>query len=355
MTGDRDTQGSNEPTREANSSRPSTGEAAVRAWFDRLVGELGNHSDRLNAINVFPVADGDTGSNLYRTARVLQQSLREVPPERGGTADLGLLLAGPSRAALEHAQGNSGTLFAVAVSGFAEALAGCHNLTGELVARGLDVARVRAWSALSEPVDGTLLTALSEAASAARLRSRQAEPQEAGRTVLAEVLRAALGASAEAVSRTQHQLGSLAQAAVVDAGAVGMHLVWECLACSVTGNEVDESFYDSLPGYSVEAPDVTGGEEQSVGVEVMCTAVLSPLAAATLRAELDALGDSVLMSPLPREEAEQEGAEQEGAEDYLWRIHVHVAQAEQALAAVRSQGEPREVTVTSLGHDSSAR
>jgi dihydroxyacetone kinase-like predicted kinase len=328
------------------SDRPKTGETAIRHWLDLAVSELGNHSDRLNAINVFPVADGDTGSNLYRTAHAIQSALRQVPASRGGTADLGQVLGHAARAGLERAQGNSGTLLAVALCGLAEGLEGFTNLTGPVLARALDVARVRAWAALSEPVEGTLLSTLSVAAQAAAGSAAAASPEDPARSVLTSVFRAALEASGEAVSQTRHQLESVQQAKVVDAGAVGMHLVLECLLCAVTGVQPDEEFYDSLPGYAVDAPDISEQSPQTSGVEVMCTVALSPLSAATLRAELDSVGDSVLMTPLPKDETAGVGAE-----EFVWRVHVHVPDEAVALEKVRAQGEPHGVAVTSLSHE----
>ncbi|MGO3153244.1 MAG: DAK2 domain-containing protein [Galactobacter sp.] len=330
-------------------SRPSTGEAALRGWLDLAVSALGNHSDRLNAINVFPVADGDTGSNLYRTARSIQQALRDVPAVRGGTADLGHVLGAAARTGLESAQGNSGTLLAVALCGFAEGLEGVTNLTGPVVARAIDVARVRAWSALSEPVEGTLLSTLSLAARAAGGSASMCTPDEPARQVLSKVFTAMLTASAEGVSQTRHQLASVQEARVVDAGAVGMHLVLESLVCAVMGTPLDEDFYDALPGYAVDAPDISEAAEQAEGVEVMCTVSMEPLAAATLRAELDSVGDSVLMTPLPR--TESTAGEDHAGSEFVWRVHVHVPDAEVALNAVRSQGEPTAISITSLSHD----
>ena len=75
---------------------------ALRRWLSKAEVVLGNHSDRLNAINIFPVADGDTGTNLYLTIRAAAQSASENP-----TSDVGELLAGAGQAAMEEARGNS--------------------------------------------------------------------------------------------------------------------------------------------------------------------------------------------------------------------------------------------------------
>nr|WP_315973683.1 DAK2 domain-containing protein [Glutamicibacter sp. M10] len=78
---------------------------AIHVWLARSVKSLGNHSDRLNAINVFPVADGDTGSNLYLTARAGHDAVSELKSD-----DIGGFLEVAARASMESARGNSGTL-----------------------------------------------------------------------------------------------------------------------------------------------------------------------------------------------------------------------------------------------------
>ncbi|RII41754.1 DAK2 domain-containing protein [Galactobacter valiniphilus] len=312
--------------------RHRTGYAAVRSWLSTAVQELANHSDRLNAINVFPVADGDTGSNLYRTARA---ALDEVEA-RPDAEDLGALLGVAGRAGLEGAHGNSGTLLAVMLVGMGEALRGERNLTAANLAEALETARVRAWSALSEPVPGTMLSVLEAAALTARSVLLHAG-EEQGRALLAHSLEAVRAACLQAVRDTSTQLDALSRAHVVDAGAVGLCLVLDALDCAVTARVFTDDDYEPLQGYGIGAPDVTRSAAQEEGVEVMCTVTATPLQAATLRAGLDAVGTSVLMSPVsPVGEA------------FRWRVHVHVAQAELALDAVARVGPADEVAVTSL-------
>jgi uncharacterized protein len=312
--------------------RHRTGYPAVRQWLCLAVRELANHSDRLNAINVFPVADGDTGSNLYRTARA---ALDEVEA-RPDAEDLGALLGVAGRAGLEGAHGNSGTLLAVMLVGMGEALRGERNLTAPALASALETARVRAWSALSEPVPGTLLSVL-EAAAVATARVVAQAGQEQGRALLAHALDAMRAACFEAVRETKTQLDALARADVVDAGAVGLTLVLDALDCAVTGRVFADDDYEPLQGYGIAAPDVTQEATQDEGVEVMCTVTATPLQAATLRAGLDAVGTSVLMSPVSPV-----------ADAFRWRVHVHVERAELALEAVAAVGRAEEVSVTSL-------
>lgn len=314
-------------------NRLSTGYPAVLEWLRIAVRELANHSDRLNAINVFPVADGDTGSNLYRTARAALDEVEARPEAK----DLGALLTVAGRAGLEGAHGNSGTLFAVILAGMGEALDGVRNLTGECLAKALDAARVRAWSALSEPVPGTMLSVLEDAALAAQSAVQGAGPEEQGRALLGKVIDTALEASYAAVRATEGQLDRLAIAQVVDAGAVGLHIVLDALSCAVNGRSFSDDPYAPLDGYGIDDAPVLDAVEANTGVEVMCTVTASPLQAATLRAALDSIGDSVLMSPVSPV-----------GEDFRWRVHVHVPDAELALGEVRRVGSPQDVAVTSL-------
>jgi dihydroxyacetone kinase-like predicted kinase len=303
---------------------------ALRRWLVRAAESLGNHSDRLNAINIFPVADGDTGTNLYLTVRAAADAAAE-----GNGQDLGELLAGSGRSAMEDAYGNSGTLFAVFLAALAEPLHGAARLTAPLLAAGLERAEVRCWSALSEPVAGTMLSVLE----AASRSSADAEPVLHGdesNVGLGTTLDVVIEAALKAVVRTEDQLGALKEAQVVDAGAVGLLLVLDALRASVMGTELRPDLLDGLHGYNVQDPHIHQGR-QDEGVEVMCTVNLSPLDAASLRSQLDALGDSVIMSAV----SEVPGG-------YRWRVHVHLPEAEPALEAIRSVGEPDHISVTAL-------
>lgn len=313
--------------------RLSTGYPAVLEWLRIAVRELANHSDRLNAINVFPVADGDTGSNLYRTARAALDEVEARPEAK----DLGALLSVAGRAGLEGAHGNSGTLLAVVLAGMGESLQDVRNLTGESLARALDAGRVRAWSALSEPVPGTMLSVVEAASTAARDAVDTAAPEEQGRALLGKVIDAALAASYEAVRATEAQLDRLTQAHVVDAGAVGLHIVLDALSCAVNARTFSDAPYEPLDGYSIDDLPVLDAVESNTGVEVMCSVTASPLDAALLRAALDSVGDSVLMSPVSPV-----------GESFRWRVHVHVQDAELALQEVARVGSPEDVSITSL-------
>lgn len=309
----------------------------MRRWLADAETVLANHSDRLNAINIFPVADGDTGTNLYHTVCAASAAAAGAPGN-----DVGTLLAAAGQAAMEDAWGNSGTLFAVFLDAFAASLAGHQRLSAPLLARALHRAQIRAWSALSEPVGGTMLSVLEAAAEGAASVSGR-EVHEDSNVALAAALDAAVEAALGAVVATETQLGVLTKAHVVDAGGVGLLLVIAALRTAVLGEGIPEDTLETLHGFRVQDPHIHGDQPETQGVEIMFTITLSPLDAADLRRRLDEVGDSVIMSPV--------GAFDDVAGACRWRVHVHVMDPDSTLALIRTVGEPERVAVTELRSD----
>jgi dihydroxyacetone kinase-like predicted kinase len=309
----------------------------MRRWLADAETVLANHRDRLNAINIFPVADGDTGTNLYHTVRAAAQAATETP-----ATDLGELLGAAGQAAMEEAWGNSGTLFAVFLDAFAASLKGHVRLSAPLLAAALHRAQIRAWSALSEPVSGTMLSVLEAAAEGAASTEASAAGADSNQA-LAAALDAVIESALGAVVDTEAQLGVLATARVVDAGGVGLLLVLAALRSAVLGEGLSEDSLEALHGFRVQDPHIHADQPEAVGVELMCTVSLSPLDAAGLRQRLDEIGDSVIMSPV--------GAFDDESGVCRWRVHVHVADPDAALTLIRSVGEPERVAFTELHAD----
>src|SRR5699024_7917634 len=132
-------------------------------WLKLAESALGNNSDRLNAINIFPVPDGDTGSNLYHTVAAATRALENVDED----ACVGAALNVAASAALDHAQGNSGTLIPVMLNALAEPLAQAPRMTAPLLSSALQRASAAAWAALSDPQEGPMLTILDTVAATA--------------------------------------------------------------------------------------------------------------------------------------------------------------------------------------------
>ena len=311
---------------------------AMKRWLGKAETALGNHSDRLNAINIFPVADGDTGTNLYLTVRAAARSL-VLTDDQPAPVDVGEVLATAGQAAMEEARGNSGTLLSVFLCAAAEPLAGHTRVTSTLLSAALNRAQIRAWSALSDPVPGTMLSVM-EAAARAVAAVDAAQDGDDSNHALGLALDAAVEGALAAVIHTEEQLDALQSAHVVDAGGVGMLLILDCLRSAVLGEELQNELLDGLHGYDVSDPHIHAAMPVDDGVEVMCTISLSPLNAATLRQRLDEIGESVIMS--------QVGSGADPAGNYRWRVHVHVPQPDQAVALIRSLGEPSQISISEL-------
>ena len=186
------------------------------------------HLARINDLNVYPVPDGDTGTNMLLT---LESTLHETAgktyrsPEEASKA--------VARAALMGARGNSGVILSQMIRGACEALAGRTFLDAEAFVAGLEGARSRAYSTVREPVEGTMLTVIKDAALAAK------ETVEAGDVDLPLVVEAARRAAHDAVRRTPELLPVLRDAGVVDAGGLGVAVVLDGLYACVTGQGIE--------------------------------------------------------------------------------------------------------------------
>src|SRR5215213_1444033 len=193
---------------------------------------------RINDLNVYPVPDGDTGTNMLLT---LESTLNETE---------GKTYAGPeeaskavARAALMGARGNSGVILSQMIRGASEVLANRSSLDAETFAAGLEGARERAYSSVREPVEGTMLTVIKDAAVAAR------EKVEGGETDLIAVVVEARRAAHASVRRTPELLPVLREAGVVDAGGLGVAVVLDGVHACVTGEEIEvpEAGEDDVP------------------------------------------------------------------------------------------------------------
>ncbi|WP_345945196.1 DAK2 domain-containing protein, partial [Streptomyces albus] len=173
--------------------------AAVRRWCALGRESLRAHRARMDAINVFPVADGDTGTNLCLT---FEAAAEAAPPPHADTAAQDALRA-MARAALLGARGNSGTILAEYLRGMAEGLAAGPEPEAALPAALLGAAEA-AYAAVAHPVEGTMLTVATAAADAARAGDDPA------------------AAAQRALAATPGQLDALSRAGVVDAGALGL-------------------------------------------------------------------------------------------------------------------------------------
>lgn len=212
--------------------------AVVQAWVAEAVRTLGEARARIDSANVFPVADADTGTNLFLTVTQGARAVSEVPD--GAPVDA--LLLALARGALIGARGNSGVILSEFLRGFAGATTLADEPVGALrVATRFEAAARSSYAAVAVPVPGTILTAADGAAVAARTAA------DAGADLVGVVLAARTGAH-EAMLRSPHELDVLSRAGVLDAGAYGLVLVLDAL-CRALG--VEPGPVDGTDGLSV--------------------------------------------------------------------------------------------------------
>ena len=182
---------------------------------------------RINALNVYPVPDGDTGTNMLLT---LESILEEASGEIYDTPQAATRVV--ARAALMGARGNSGVILSQMIRGGCEALAGRDSLSAEAFAAALEGARERAYSSVGEPVEGTMLTVIKDAARAARGALEGGD--------LPDVIRASALEAHASVRRTPELLAVLREAGVVDAGGLGVAVILDGFYARATGQEIEE-------------------------------------------------------------------------------------------------------------------
>ena len=180
--------------------------AAYRALFEAGARCVEVYADAINALNVFPVPDGDTGINMVLTLRAA------VSGAEGAEDGVAAVSKAISRAALYGARGNSGVIMSQFLKGAAVGLEDCEECDGEALARSLASAADAGYQAVGKPVEGTMLTVMRAAAEGAA--QANASP--------AQALRAAYEAAEVALAKTPEQLPVLAEAGVVDAGGQGV-------------------------------------------------------------------------------------------------------------------------------------
>jgi DAK2 domain fusion protein YloV len=244
----------------------------VRRLADAALASLEANRERIDDLNVFPVPDGDTGTNLTMTVRALVEAL-----DATSAASRESLARDVSRGALMGARGNSGVIFSQIVRGAADVLA--HD---DDVPRALRAASDAAYGAVRKPVEGTMLSVIRELAEEAEAHAGESPP---------ELFAALVRRGEEAVARTPEQLQVLRDAGVVDAGGAGLLELVRGLTAAVRGEPLPEP-PPPTEGIGLEAI------HQELSKYRYCTVFLIEgvsLDREALEAELEQLGDSLLV------------------------------------------------------------
>ena len=298
----------------------------------------------IDALNVFPVPDGDTGTNLYLTLDSAIDAARtaisrDIPAGSVTIPALQVMCREMSRAMLLTARGNSGVILSQLFRGVAEHVAalGVESLDGAGLAGALGQADRLAWRAVTEPKEGTILS-VSRATATAVADAVTGDPQ----IRLADILDIAVTAATTALTLTPSQLPALARAGVVDAGGAGYLLLMEALARVVHGQppQPDDDPLRRHLGWSRPVlpakPHDRDADDEGAGpaYEVMYLLTDSDEdRVAAMRTRLSGLGDSLLVV---------------GA-DGTWNVHVHVDDPGAAIEAGIEAGRPYRIVVTHFG------
>lgn len=315
------------------------------ARFRRVIASAYAHLEErrqeVNDLNVFPVADGDTGDNMAMTMRAVMEELDRLDGLAVDEVGRTRLVQALARAALMGARGNSGVILSQIVRGAAEELA---SRPGELidpvlVASAFASAADAAYESVREPAEGTMLTVFREMAHSI---ARQLAHLEAGRqrldrgvsdeeqdAILAEVLERAIADGQRAVERTPEQLEVLRESGVVDAGGYGLVLILAGVVAGLRG--------DGTPAPRVshqEAPRISRPHHHDSRFRYCTNFIVSGtgLSPREFLPKLEGLGDSVLVV----------------GDEVTLKVHVHTDEPEAAVALFEGAGEVTNLDVADM-------
>ncbi|MFZ9976068.1 MAG: DAK2 domain-containing protein, partial [Candidatus Limnocylindrus sp.] len=301
-------------------------------------------SDRLesrvaevNALNVFPVPDGDTGTNMLAT---LKAAIAEGEATlASGVTAIDQVSEAVARGALLGARGNSGVLLSQILRGLPQAVRGRKRARAGEIANALSIGVLHAYSAVATPTEGTILTVAREVASSALADAE-------GATELRPFLLRVAESARISVDKTPTLLAVLREAGVVDSGGTGLQLILEGIA-DVPSVAPSATSDDAEPARAAVAPvaplpasggDATPGEYGYETVFIL-RATSAPLDLVKIRADLELIGESVLVA----------------GDASVCKVHVHNLQPDQVLAYGIARGDVRGVTIENLDQQSAER
>ncbi len=281
----------------------------------------------IDQLNVYPIPDGDTGTNMSLT---VQSVLSELTTAAGD--DMRTIAQAVSKGAILGARGNSGAILAQALRGIAESVKEKSAIGPSDIAEALERARSSAYQSVLKPVEGTILTVVSAASEAA---TKSASDGHRLREQLTHVRTAA----AEALARTPELLPVLKQAGVVDAGGSGFMLFLDALKSVVTGEPIPTQDEDVDDAFGVEhgneAVDFTHVHTEISQLRYEVMFLLDAFEGSDINAFRTAwgnVGDSIVVV----------------GDDVMWNCHIHGDDIGSMIEAALDYGRPRDIRVTDL-------
>ena len=295
----------------------------VRHLTRSALQNLEAHRRRIDDLNVYPVPDGDTGTNLVLTLRSIMEAL-----DTSTAATSEAVAKDVTRAALMGARGNSGVIFSQIVRGFVEVLGSNEEVNTTLLRRAFRGASDAAYRAVRRPVEGTMLTVIREMA-------EEGERKEHRRLRAPEFLVVVLARGEDALSRTPELLDVLARAGVVDAGGAGLVEIARGLVYGATG--------EALPEVPVEAEALgLDAIHQELSEYRYCTVFViegDGLDQGSLESELEQMGDSLLVV----------------GDGSALKVHVHTDDPGAALMLGTEMGTVERVEIANMHHQTAQR
>ena len=289
----------------------------VSAFHDALE----DHKESINRLNVYPVPDGDTGTNMFLTVGSVLEEMEAVDFD-----DRHAVCAALSHGSLMGARGNSGVILSQVLRGMSACFAQADAIDGDVLASALTEASVAADGAVMKPVEGTILTVVREVARAAR--------DAAETSAISKVVEEALTEGEAALERTPEQLIVLREAGVVDAGGAGFLLLLHAILHVLDGRALP------VAENSTEIASVTIGKQQQdelseLRYEVMYLLNAPDEAIEGFKNVWAGLGDSIVVV----------------GGDGLWNCHIHTDAIGPAIEAGIEVGRPQRIRVTDLAEE----
>jgi len=297
----------------------------LREMFAAATGWLEKSSAEIDALNVFPVPDGDTGTNMLLTMRsTIEEAYRA--PDRSASAVAHAMAHG----ALMGARGNSGVILSQILRGLAQSLTEKESLTATDLASALQESSAMAYKGMSNPVEGTMLTVIKDIATAV-----QAEVAGDDGDVVA-VMETAVNAAGESVANTPNLLDVLRQAGVVDAGGQGLHTIFDGALRYLKGEMEQMRFRKPqiivTDMHATKLPQMIAADEIPYGY---CTEFLlkgEKLDTDKMRKKLEKKGESLIVV----------------GDDATARVHIHTLEPGDVISYASSLGTLHQVSIRNM-------
>ena len=288
----------------------------------------------LNALNVFPVPDGDTGTNMLLTLRNIEEELDAQP-----ATTFAAIVDYMEDAALLGARGNSGLILSSLFGGLKSGLQGASSLTGRNFAASLTAAVDLAYKSVDEPREGTMLTVIRESAEAATRAAEQDDTRH-----IAEVVRHAADEAMRSVERTPELLDVLKEAGVIDSGGWGLALMFESMCRYLNGEgevtimldppgtDITSTTDLSRIGINVDRSFVDSVEEEEWGYCTVFAIKGTGLDISKIRADVEGIGSSPVIT----------------GHNALVKVHLHTEDPGQALSAGVKHGALSNIDINNM-------